>query len=246
MKPLLPEERRARILRRLAGRGRVLVAELARDFGVHPVTVRRDLAVLEAEGHLRRVHGGAVAREAVPLRRPSEPVARRIAEAAARFIPDGVVVCLGVGPLTTELLPYLEGRRRLTVITNGVEVAWALSRSGTNTVHLIGGQVAADGGAYGGEQALAGLRADLAVVEGGGLEVIQGLTHHDARYAAMARAFLSIARRRLALVHPAKVGGSGAIVIAPAEELDMLVTGREADNAPLWDLSEVGLRIVLA
>ncbi len=246
MNVLLPEERRARILRKLAAEGQVQVAALATELGVHAVTIRRDLAALEAEGRLRRVHGGAVLREPLPLRPPSDPLAQRIAQAAARFLQAGSVICLGVGPLTFELLPYLEEREGLTVITNAVEVAWLLSKQGRQTIHLIGGQVAADGGAYGGEAALEGLRADLAVVEGGALEVIQGLTHPDARYAAMARAFLRIARRRMALLHPARLGQSSAVVIAPAEELDILVTGREADNAPLWDLSEVGLRIVLA
>ncbi len=246
MKPLLPEERRARILRTLAAQGQVRVAALAEELGVHPVTVRRDLAALEAKGYLRRVHGGAVMRGAVEAKPPAEPIVQRIAQTAARFVPQGGVLCLGTGPISLEMLPYLEGHERLTVITNAVEVAWLLAKQHRHTIHLIGGQVAEDGGAYGGEAALEGLRADLAVVEGAALEFIQGLTHDDARYAAMARAFLSIARRRLAVVHPAKVGRSGAIVIAPAEELDMLVTGREADNAPLWDLSEVGLRIVLA
>lgn len=246
MKPLLPEERRARILRILAAQGQVRVAALAEELGTHPVTVRRDLAVLEAKGYLRRVHGGAVMRGAVEAKPPAEPIVQRIAQAAARFVPQGGVLCLGTGPISLEMLPYLEGHEQLTVITNAVEVAWLLAKQCRHTIHLIGGQVAEDGGAYGGEQALVGLRADLAVVEGAALEVIQGLTHDDARYAAMARAFLSIARRRLAVVHPARVGRSGAVVIAPAEELDMLVTGREADNAPLWDLSEVGLRIVLA
>ena len=246
MKPLLPEERRARILRTLAAQGQVRVAALAEEMDVHPVTIRRDLAALEAEGYLRRVHGGAVMRGAVEARPPAEPIVQRIAQAAARFVPQGGVLCLGTGPITLEMLPYLEGHERLTVITNAVEVAWLLAKQGRHTIYLIGGQMAEDGGAYGGEAALEGLRADLAIVEGAALEVIQGLTHHDARYAAMARAFLRIAKQRMALLRPRQLGRSSAIVIAPAEELDVVITGREAENAPLWDLSELGLRILLA
>ncbi len=246
MKPLLPEERRARILRELSAQGQVRVAALAETFGVHAVTIRRDLAALEAEGYLRRVHGGAVMRGTIEMRPPAEPIVQRIAQAAARFVPQGGVLCLGTGPITLEMLPYLEGHGRLTIITNAVEIAWLLSKQGSHTVHLVGGQVAADGGAYGGERALEGLRADLAIVEGGALEVIQGLTHPDARYAAMARAFLRIARQRMLLLHPHRLGRSSAVVIAPAEELDIVITGREADNAPLWDLSELGVRILLA
>ena len=31
----------------------------------------------------------------------------------------------------------------------------------------------------------------------------------------------------------------------PAGEVDILITGREAANPPLWDLSELGIRVVL-
>ena len=57
--PLAPA-RHARILAALAENGTVRSSELIDDLGVTPVTLRRDLAQLEQEGRLRRVHGGAV------------------------------------------------------------------------------------------------------------------------------------------------------------------------------------------
>lgn len=52
--------RRSHILAALARDGMVRVSELTEELGVTPVTLRRDLAQLEAEGLLERVHGGAV------------------------------------------------------------------------------------------------------------------------------------------------------------------------------------------
>jgi DNA-binding LacI/PurR family transcriptional regulator len=57
----LAAERRRRILGALARDGVVRSAELVAELGVTPVTLRRDLAYLEREGLLTRVHGGAVA-----------------------------------------------------------------------------------------------------------------------------------------------------------------------------------------
>lgn len=56
----LPAGRRSHILAALARDGMVRVSELTEELGVTPVTLRRDLAQLEAEGLLERVHGGAV------------------------------------------------------------------------------------------------------------------------------------------------------------------------------------------
>ena len=57
---MFAEERRAEIAKLVASARRVNGAELARRYEVTMETVRRDLAALEAEGKLRRVHGGAV------------------------------------------------------------------------------------------------------------------------------------------------------------------------------------------
>ena len=55
----------------IAESGFVRVAELSGEFGVSEVTVRRDLDALEAEGGMRRVHGGAMPCDAARLARAS-------------------------------------------------------------------------------------------------------------------------------------------------------------------------------
>ncbi|MGP5930304.1 DeoR family transcriptional regulator, partial [Corynebacterium glyciniphilum] len=54
------EERRRQIASLTAVNGRVTVVELAERFAVTPETIRRDLTVLDNDGALHRVHGGAV------------------------------------------------------------------------------------------------------------------------------------------------------------------------------------------
>ncbi|MDR1213949.1 MAG: substrate-binding domain-containing protein [Propionibacteriaceae bacterium] len=57
----LPDQRRAVILSALVRNGSGRIADLARTLNVTPTTVRRDLALLEAEGLIERLHGGAKA-----------------------------------------------------------------------------------------------------------------------------------------------------------------------------------------
>lgn len=54
------DHRRQLILRRLTRDGSVRVTELAREWAVNPMTIRRDLAELEERGQVRRVYGGAL------------------------------------------------------------------------------------------------------------------------------------------------------------------------------------------
>jgi DNA-binding LacI/PurR family transcriptional regulator len=56
--PLLPAERRERLLADLRARGTLRVSDIARALGVTAVTVRRDIAQLAGEGAIERVHGG--------------------------------------------------------------------------------------------------------------------------------------------------------------------------------------------
>lgn len=56
----LPEGRRTQILDELRTRGMLRITQLADLLGVAPITVRRDITQLAAEGIVRRVHGGAV------------------------------------------------------------------------------------------------------------------------------------------------------------------------------------------
>ncbi|WP_441414519.1 substrate-binding domain-containing protein [Arthrobacter sp. 2MCAF14] len=58
---VLTEDRKNQILRELALRGSLNAAEFARRMGISGMTVRRDLASLDGQGLLQRVHGGAVA-----------------------------------------------------------------------------------------------------------------------------------------------------------------------------------------
>src|SRR4051794_41950274 len=67
---LYPEERQQAIAALVAERGRVAVTAVADQFGVTTETVRRDLAILERAGMLRRVHGGAGPPRALPLGEP--------------------------------------------------------------------------------------------------------------------------------------------------------------------------------
>lgn len=71
--PLAPA-RRARVLAALEREGIIRISQLDKELGVSAVTLRRDLELMENEGQLVRVHGGAVPVDAGARQTPAAPV----------------------------------------------------------------------------------------------------------------------------------------------------------------------------
>jgi DeoR/GlpR family transcriptional regulator of sugar metabolism len=243
---MLKLERQNLILRHLNTEGAIYVSALASQLAVDPVTIRRDLVEMERNGQLHRVHGGAVLRAETPPTPQSVGMKGRIAEATARFIPDRSVVFLSPGVFTPEIVPFLHKHEHLTIITSALNVGWHVAQQKRHALHILGGQVEADFGIYGELEALQKVRADWIILEVSGLDAERGVTHERRDYAEMARGLFNLGAQVIILVAPENLGRAGALFIAPASEVDILITGRESPNPPLWDLSELGVRIVLA
>lgn len=250
--PALTAERRAAITRIVAQNGTARVTELVSRFGVHAATIRRDLQALEKQGAVRRVHGGAVTVErTVPhstCAPPGTPEAR-IGRAVAAMIAAGETVFLGPGRLPLEVARCLSVCSRLTIVTNGLDVAHWVAAHTSHTLIVTGGQVEGrDLGLVGQltSAALSSLRADHVILELEGVSAVDGLSSDSFPQAETARKLLEIGSEVIVLVAAERVGRVAAAYIAPASEADVIVTAREAPSAFLWDLSEAGVRIVLA
>jgi DeoR/GlpR family transcriptional regulator of sugar metabolism len=230
----------------------VRVTGLASQFGVHCATIRRDLSELEQQGALRRVHGGAVAVEDAGPRSAalaSRPLEARIGQAVAELVVDGETLFLTPGRISVAVARSLAARSRLTIITNGLEVAHWVAAHTSHTLIVTGGQTEGrDLGLVGqlARAALSNLRADRVILELGGVSAMGGLTGDSLSQAEFARVLLEIGAQIIVVVPVDRVGREAAAYIAPVSEADVVITGREAPSPFLWDLSESGVRIILA
>jgi DeoR/GlpR family transcriptional regulator of sugar metabolism len=137
----------------------------------------------------------------------------------------------------------------LTIVTNGLTVAHWIASHTPHTLIVTGGQAEVqDGGLVGqlARSALSGLRADRVILELSGASAVGGLTHDDLAQAEIAQLLLGMGAQVIILVPVERVGRVAASFIAPITEVDVVVTGREAPSAFLWDLSESGVKVVLA
>jgi DeoR/GlpR family transcriptional regulator of sugar metabolism len=245
-------DRRSQLIRRLSEDGRASVATLARDLGVTPSTIRRDLARLADDGTLLRTYGGAAL--AAPGRAPATPrdpaaaAKRAIGAAAAALIADGQTIAISSGTTTLELARRLVDRR-LTVITNALDVASILlDREGIELV-LLGGVVRPRMHSTLGhlaELALRELRADTLVMGIGAIDLHHGLMNDSIPEILTDRALRRVARTCVVLADSSKFAQLAPAFVFGFDQVDVLVTDAGADPADIAALQARGVRVVVA
>ncbi|WP_313676614.1 DeoR/GlpR family DNA-binding transcription regulator [Mycolicibacterium sp.] len=255
---MYPEERQQAIAAQVISQGRASVAELAHSFDVTTETVRRDLAVLDRAGVLRRVHGGAVPTRALHLVEPSvdQREATRaadkdaIARAAAEFLPQsGSTVLVDAGTTTARLVGLLPPDRELLVVTNSVPIAARLAGLGSVSLQVLGGRVRGLTQACVGEHVvntLAALRVDIAFVGANGITLRHGLSTPDPEEAAVKRAMVACANFVVVMADSTKIGREDFVSFAPIDAVDVLVTDAEISTADRAGFTGEGLEVVVA
>jgi DeoR/GlpR family transcriptional regulator of sugar metabolism len=226
-------ERHALVVELVTVRGRVSITELSRRFGVSEMTVRRDLDQLEAEGALRRTHGGATRLESGSYEPPfaarmhaNADAKRSIGAETAALINDGETVLLDGGTTGVAVAEALLGRD-ITVCALSFRVAAVLAASSTVRLMIAGGMVRP------GEQSLVGPavqrtlddhRFDTYVMTVSGVSPSAGLTEWNLDDAAVKRAGLHVAARALVACDASKFGQVAFGRICGIDEVDIFVT----------------------
>jgi DeoR family transcriptional regulator of aga operon len=252
---LLNEERRRAILDLLNREGRVLVKELADRFDTSQITIRKDLEVLHSQGSLHRTHGGALTVQSGTLVDPSlqekEKLHRqeklRIAAAAVAMIEEGQSIILDSGTTTTAIARSLRGFRRLTVITNAVNIAAELATSGIEVI-LTGGTVRTNSFSLVGplaEETLRRLTADLLFLGVDGFDTRLGLSTPNLLEAKVNRVMVEIARKTVAVCDSSKFGHRSLSMIVPAAAIHHVITDKRISKADLQNLKDAGIATTL-
>ncbi|GIV69985.1 substrate-binding domain-containing protein [Caldilinea sp.] len=248
-------ERRQQILRLLHQHPGVRVSELAKMLHVTETTVRTDLTFLQEEGKVRRVRGGAVpvataspANNSLHFSAQGDIFARWIANRAADLVEDGDTILLDAAPLTRAMTPYLQTRRRLTVVTNDLEIPRQLAQHDSFAVILIGGLVRSDGGATSGllgAALLHDLHIRLAFVSGAGFTMDMGLVDNDLEKAHLTRAMLDAADEVIALIEAPQLGRKGLTSVAPIERIHRLFVDSRISAEQIEQLRHLPLDLTI-
>lgn len=231
---MLAAERKRLILEKLQEDKKVIVSELSLLFDVSEETIRRDLDKLDKEGLCVKSYGGAVLNETsgveMPfmVRKKKNPVGKkRIAELVAGLVEDGEHIFIDPSTTGVAIAEALKAKKRLTVITNSIEVlaelndqsGWdIISTGGTlreNYLALVGGRAI---------DSILSFNADKAIISCKGFDMNKGITDGNELFSEVKRSMLDSSNVHILAVDASKFNNVAFSQICDIASVDVVVT----------------------
>ncbi|QWA12244.1 DeoR/GlpR transcriptional regulator [Sodalis ligni] len=262
-------ERRNEILHCLNSAGSVQVAELAQTLATSEVTIRNDLKYLEQKGALIRFHGGATLPEnalssrlppaqAAPTTAQTELVLedrvsiardpkRRIAVRAAGLVKPGDSIILDSGSTTLNVAEELAKRGSMTVLTNNLPAALALSGNQEITLVLCGGTFRHKTRSFHGahtEAVLQGVTANILFIGADGIDARIGISTFNEGF-AISGVMANAAKKVVAVLDSSKFGRNGFNLVLPIDKIHTLITDDGINDKDRTDLEQQGIEVII-
>jgi DeoR/GlpR family transcriptional regulator of sugar metabolism len=234
-----PEERLSVVGDILRERGTARIDELASEFGVSEMTIRRDLDELEALGVAKRVRGGAIALGPGTFserhRRNSRAKAR-IAEKLKSIIPTAGTVALDASTTIHRFAISIDTARDLTVVTNGPDTFAVLSDTPGVVPYLTGGVREPRTDSLVGPMAVVAAVSfmyDVFVCSAAALDPELGSSDVSAAEVQIKRAFGSTSDRVVLAIDRSKLNSRAPARMLTVNEVDLLVTELDPEDRRL-------------
>jgi len=247
-------ERQQEILLRVRVDKSVRIKDLAAEYGVHEMTIRRDLDQLAERGQLIRFHGGARinekrAEELSYYYRSTQNIEakERIARAAFDLIEEGDAVALDASTTCLALARLLPARKVNAFVTS-LDVAEVLAAEEAPFV-LIGGEFNVTARSFVGalfQDALARLHPDKVFFSAKGYTPEDGFTDAHLSLAEVKIGLRKTGATMIALIDHSKFGSRSLATVARADEVDIVVTDTEPDSSIREAFERADVRILVA
>jgi DeoR family galactitol utilization operon repressor len=196
------------------------------------------LSSLRWRGLVTRFHGGAARPGSSLAESENQEVVledryqlasdpkKRIAQAAAAMIDVGMTVILDSGSTTMLIAEALAKKANITVITNSLPAAFALSENKDITLVVCGGTVRHKTHSMHGtiaERSLSGISADLMFVGADGIDATNGITTFNEGY-SISSVMAAAAHRVVAVLDASKFNRRGFNQVLPMEKIHCVIT----------------------
>jgi DeoR/GlpR family transcriptional regulator of sugar metabolism len=247
-----PRERRELIRRRVVDDGFVRIEDLAEAHGVSLMTIHRDLDLLQSEGWLRKVRGGATAKPSAvhhgDVRHRMQAMAEakeEIAAAALGLVAPGQAVMLDESTTALTLAGLLPTRGPLTLVTNFLAAIKAVAgQPGVDLIALGGAYYPAYDAFLGmrTSDAARSLRVDTLFMST--TAVTDGYCYHQSQETvAVKRALMESADRKVLMLDHSKFTKNGLHRLAPLGAFDVIIVDSATPGAVVASLRARGLQV---
>lgn len=249
---MLNEERKKKIAQLINEEGIVQIQKLADLFNVSIYTIRRDLNDLEKRGVIRKTRGGAVRIEKAAWlptveegKKEAAKEKKAIALKALQYIEDTDTIFLMGSTITNIMIPKLQGKK-LTVVTNSLDVAAGLCRYDTIETIIIGGRVKNYKGNILGSKAVEDIRnyyLDKSFIPCGGVNHKYGITTSTIDSADLTRTVIKSAGENILIADYRKIGRVTFSKVCGISSVSRLITDDKADKSELEELQREDIDI---
>lgn len=230
--------------------GEVSVEKLSAQFDTSEVTIRKDLASLEANGLLLRRYGGAIALpKEVTSETVSDKVSKRkvdIATIAAKLIRDHNRIVIDSGSTTGALIQQLNQKQGLIVMTNSLHVANALSElENEPTLLMTGGTWDIRSESFQGQVAESVLRAydfDQLFIGADGVDLTRGTTTFN-EMLGLSKVMAEVSREVIVMIESDKIGRKIPNLELSWQDIDVLVTDDRLTDEQKEKIESKGVRV---
>lgn len=252
---MLAIERKSEILATLQREKSVLVAELSQKYQVTEETIRRDLDKLEKEGYIKKTYGGAVWNDntsvEIPFKvreRTNKKEKQTIARLVQGVIGEGESIMLDSSSTSLMVARNLKQYRKLTVITNSVEILLELSNCKNIKVISTGGELRESALSLGGRQAeqmLLRYNVDKAVLSCKGVSMEKGITDSNEPEAQMKSTMRECAKTTIWAIDSTKFDKVSFVQLAQFKRGDVVVTDKPLERRWTEFFEDYGIRVVV-
>lgn len=247
------ENRREEIIELIQSQGKVKVSELSEKYNISEVSIRKDLEALEAQGHLSRIHGGAVGMNKLYLNmdlteryKTNAASKREVAELAAKFVEDNDTIMMNAGTTLTYVLRALRGKKNISIVTNSVQNATEAALYPAFNVILLGGELDSKYQFTYGQDAIHQLEnyhATKCMLSVDGITAESGLTLYYSNEAELARKMLECSDMAIVVADSSKIGKNVFARITDVSKTNLLVTNKSDNITELTKIRKLGVKI---